>query len=438
MHSTPQQMTSQWTKAFWRLLAVLATLLTLSGGTHAASIDLGGGPGVFTFFDPFDAIAKGQGTTFMNKITALVTNTFWILAVIELAWSASLWVIEKDNMNALMAEMLQKIMFIAFFFLLLQKGPEWFPIIIDSFRDAGQQTIGNVVTNADGSLSGAPLSPDTIVATGFATVNVIWANSPFKKLEEYKNAGLGAFFSKKNPVKMCMAAVNIGAWAVKVAFNVIKIFTPDAIDDILDAIVDAPCRVFVFLYYLPQIVCALLATVVVAVAHVVIAVQLLALNIESYVLLAAGAIFLGLGSSRWTNEYTTKLFSYALNVGFRLLVLILVLGLTKDLVTDALKEGFEFEIVPLLKLAGLSLLQMLLAIKAPDMANALMSGGSSGMSVGGMVESVRSVSDASKMLKNAVQAPGKAVNSGVNTFTKTKDFLKGSSNKKDSGSVKGL
>ncbi|HVK56536.1 MAG TPA: P-type conjugative transfer protein TrbL [Burkholderiales bacterium] len=431
-------MACQWTKAFWHVLAVLVGLLTFCGAAHAVSIDLGGGPGVFSFFDPFDAIAKGQGKSFMNKITDLVTDTFWILAVIELAWAASLWVIEKDNMHALMAEMLQKIMFIAFFFLLLQKGPEWFPIIIDSFRDAGQKTIGNVVTNPDGSVSGAPLSPDTIVATGFAIINLIWANSPFEMLEKYKHSSLwSAFDGVDNLVEGCMIAVNTGLLAVKIAFEVIKIFTPDAIDSILDAIIEAPCRIFVFLLYLPQIVCALLATVVVAVAHIVTAIQLLALNIESYVLLAAGAIFLGLGSSRWTNEYTTKLFSYALNVGFRLLVLILVLGLTKDLVQDAL-DGFEFEVGPLLKLAGVSLLQMLLAIKAPDMAHAFMSGDGAGMSLGGMAASVRSVADGAKMLKGAVQAPGKAVNSGVNAFTKTKNFLKGSSDKKDSGSVKGL
>jgi type IV secretion system protein TrbL len=125
---------------------------------------------------------------------------------------------------------------------------------------------------------------------------------------------------------------------------------------------------------LGKILVAAIVTIGIVIAYVILAAQYFTLKIESYILFAAGAIFLGLGSSSWTKEYVTKYLNYAINVGVRLLVLILILSLVASAVAQ-MGNSFTFDYVPLLTLLAASLLQAILGVKAPDMAGALLSGG---------------------------------------------------------------
>jgi type IV secretion system protein TrbL len=137
---------------------------------------------------------------------------------------------------------------------------------------------------------------------------------------------------------------------------------------------NAPTGFFAIIGKLGQIFVAGLVTVGIIVAFVVLAAQYFTLKMESYILFAAGAIFLGLGSSSWTKDYVSKYLNYAINVGVRLLVLILVLALMLDAL-NRLGANREFDYGPLLELLAVAILQAILGIKAPEMAGALLNGG---------------------------------------------------------------
>lgn len=64
------------------------------------------------------------------------------------------------------------------------------------------------------------------------------------------------------------------------------------------------------------------------------AIQLLVTLIESYLVLGAGAIMLGLGGSRWTTEFTSKYIQYAFGVGIKLMVIYLIVGVGKSIGTN--------------------------------------------------------------------------------------------------------
>src|SRR5262249_16457638 len=147
------------------------------------------------------------------------------------------------------------------------------------------------------------------------------------------------------------------------------------------------------------------------------AAQYFTLKLESYVLAAAGAVFLGFGSSSWTKEYVSKYLNYALNVGVRLLVLILVLGLTLDKVARAAVH-FSLDFGPLLEVFAGTVVQALLAIKAPELAGALMNGGiglSAGSASGAMSAAMGGAVGGVAKAVSAAQGVGnmaRAVNAG--------------------------
>ncbi|HEY6925244.1 MAG TPA: P-type conjugative transfer protein TrbL [Steroidobacteraceae bacterium] len=288
--------------------ALLAMLFLAHPASAATSQSIGGQIANFSLFDRIDSDAQIKAGQWQTTIQALVVNTFRILAVIEICWAAAIWAFEKDSLNSLAVEVIKKIMFISFFYMLLTYAPFSIRLIPDTFRSLGQQ-----------ATQSGPISTDSIVADGLAFIKFVWARAPH------------GFFS--------------------------------------------------VLAHLGQILVACFVSLGILIAYVIIAAQYFTLQVESYILFAAGAVFLGLGSSSWTKEYVSKYLNYAINVGIRLLVLILVLDLTIGVVNDVL-QGFSFDFVPLLTVLAFAVLQVIMAIKAPEMAGALLSGGG-GLTAGG-------------------------------------------------------
>jgi len=329
--------TDLWRKA---LLVVLGYFGSI-GVAHAATGCAGGETADFSFFNTGsgpETMAVNQGNAWLGQIAAMGRTTFIILATLEIAWAAAMWAMEKDNMSSFMAEFIQKIMFIGFFYILLQNAPEWIPIIIKTFRQVGTDAI---MSAGAGSCPG-DITTDKIIATGFAVVKLIWRGAPHD------------FFG--------------------------------------------------IIGKLGQIIVAVLVTIVAVIAYIIVAAQLLCLNIEAAVLLAAGAIFLGLGASRWTNDYVTKYLTYTMTVGMRLLVLLLILGLTQTFV-DGIGATYTFDFEPMLKVMAMAIMTAVLALKAPEMASSLMTGQSSGFTAGGMHSGMQTmVSTPVKALSTPTQA----------------------------------
>ncbi|PHV13509.1 P-type conjugative transfer protein TrbL [Chitinimonas sp. BJB300] len=292
----------------WASLAVVVLYVLFGNVAWAAtSPPVGGHTASFSLFDTLEKDAHTKSTTWFNIILDLVRPTFMLLGTIEICWAAAIWAFEKDNLNSLAVEIIKKIMFIGFFFALLQYAPEWIPTITGTFQDVGEKAAQSGTVTTDG-----------IIALGMATIKLIWSKSP--------------------------------------------------------------SNIFTILAGLGKIIVACFVTIGIVIAFVVVAAQYLTLKIESYILFAAGAIFLGLGSSSWIKDYVSKYLNYAINVGVRLLVLILILSLTLSTITQK-GDGFAFEYTDLFELLAVAVLQAILGIRAPEMAGALLNGGA-GLSAG--------------------------------------------------------
>ena len=317
----------------WALMLGLVVTVLLTRPAMAAG---------FAVFDPIVDIAANDSTTWFSRIVGLVRPMFILLGTLEICWAAAIWAFEKDSLNSLAIEIIKKIMFIGFFYALLQFAPEWIPDITNSFEQAGEAAAGT-----------GPVSTDGIVNMGVDVIAKIWAQT-------------------------------------------IAFITPLIIIDPEEILGTANPVAYAGLVYASAIfILTIVATIVIAIAYVVVAAQYFTLKIETYVLFAVGAIFLGLGSSSWTKEYVTKYLNYAINVGVRLLVLILILSLTLNAVNN-MANGFgwgkailTFQVGALINVICAAVLQAILGIKAPEMAGALLSGGS-GLTAGSITGTVLS------------------------------------------------
>jgi type IV secretion system protein TrbL len=96
--------------------------------------------------------------SWFQPLFTMAQQLFFLLAAIEIAWTAIIWVLEKDELTSFTNAMIKKIMSISFFYALLLNANSWLPAIVDSFINAGQQA------------GGAPdLSPSVILDIGLQT-----------------------------------------------------------------------------------------------------------------------------------------------------------------------------------------------------------------------------------------------------------------------------
>lgn len=77
-----------------------------------------------------------------------------------------------------------------------------------------------------------------------------------------------------------------------------------------------------------------LMSIAILVILAVISVNMLLLLISSWVLMYAGIFFLGFGGARWTSDIAINYFKTVLGIGIQLFVMLLVVGIGNDLLTD--------------------------------------------------------------------------------------------------------
>lgn len=87
---------------------------------------------------------------------------FGILATITLAWAAIKWVMQGDDIKALMAQLVKQIVSLGFFWWVLMTAETWVPAIIDSFTQAGAAAGGSTA-----------LTPSSIISEGLFIASVI-------------------------------------------------------------------------------------------------------------------------------------------------------------------------------------------------------------------------------------------------------------------------
>jgi type IV secretion system protein TrbL len=73
--------------------------------------------------------------------------------------------------------------------------------------------------------------------------------------------------------------------------------------------------------------CLVVAGVGIFLSFCVVCIHFIMAMVESYIVIGAGYIFLGFGGSRWTTSYVERYIGLAVNVGVRIMVLYLLIGL---------------------------------------------------------------------------------------------------------------
>lgn len=147
---------------------------------------------------------------------------------------------------------------------------------------------------------------------------------------------------------------------------------------------------------------------IVILSFAIIAGELVVTLIESYLVVGAGVLFLGFGSSRWTSSFTTKFLNYALSVGCKLFFLYLVVGVGANMAEhwgQRIIEGGIISLAPLLEVMGGSLVFVYIAWSIPHKAVGLMSGAVGANFGGALATSTLLLSQLKRLLPRRKRRP---------------------------------
>lgn len=128
-----------------------------------------------------------------------------------------------------------------------------------------------------------------------------------------------------------------------------------------------------------------------ALAFIAITVQFVVAMVESYVIVAAGFIFVGFGGSRWTAPYVERYIGLGVSTGVKIMLLYLLIGtgmnLSVDWMTDAQKVAeSQTPAMSALEIMGASVIFMMLCWQIPKLFAAVL-GGSPALTGGDLVSS---------------------------------------------------
>lgn len=104
-----------------------------------------------------------------------------------------------------------------------------------------------------------------------------------------------------------------------------------------------------------------------------VAAQLLVTLIESYIAIGLGVILLGFGGSRWTTDFATKYLQFAVGTGIKLMVLYAIVGGGQSLFGSLMIDADQL-IKSCMVVLGVAGIYTYLAINVPQLATAMMSG----------------------------------------------------------------
>lgn len=136
---------------FVGLVAVLLSAGAYAGDVSAASATK------FAIFDRVMDAFKSMKDSWYTIVKSHAIKLFWLLALIDVGYTAVNWVLEKDDIGELAKSMAKKMLTLGFFFAVLKFSDTWIPAIIDSFRQIGMEA---------GGAGAATSTPDGIIVTG--------------------------------------------------------------------------------------------------------------------------------------------------------------------------------------------------------------------------------------------------------------------------------
>jgi type IV secretion system protein TrbL len=367
--------------AFTTGLATLAIALVSILASHGASAQaqpvLGScpGPGVVNGIPNQFCNAT---ITWLSNATAAAQHLFLILIGIELAWTAILYAFQKEQLGEFVAAFLLKMMGVQFFFALLLAPASplglqtLLPQIMQSFLQLGNQVTGQTNT----------LDPAATLQIGLDGASKVFANLPQPEFT----------FSFD-------------------LLNLQGTLGPSLRDDLTIAFAMLVCVVF-----------AAIIAFVLFVSFVIVAGEVIMTMIEAYVMIGAGAVMLGFTGSRWTMTFGERYIGYAIAIGIKLFVIIIVIGLGTTLSAgwDSLLHDvgavqltgaanfskLEGIVSDYLTIASGAVVFMILVTKLPALAASMMNGSPS-LTLGGAMASAGSLGGAVAGVTAAVAGAAK-------------------------------
>lgn len=128
-----------------------------------------------------------------------------------------------------------------------------------------------------------------------------------------------------------------------------------------------------------------------ALSFIAITVQFVVAMVESYIIVAAGFIFVGFGGSRWTAPYVERYIGLGVSTGVKIMLLYLLIGtgmnLSADWMADAQSIASDASpAMSALEIMGASIIFMMLCWQIPKLFAAVL-GGSPALSGGDLVTS---------------------------------------------------
>jgi len=119
-----------------------------------------------------------------------------------------------------------------------------------------------------------------------------------------------------------------------------------------------------------------ITALIVVVAFAIIAGQLLVAQVESFIVVGAGVLFLGFAGSRWTKFFTERYLSYVASIGVKLFVLYLIMGVGMSIAARwmPILERGGISPIPFFYVMGGSLVFVFLTWHIPSVAGSIMAG----------------------------------------------------------------
>jgi len=148
-------------------------------------------------------------------------------------------------------------------------------------------------------------------------------------------------------------------------------------------------------------------------SFIAITIQFVVAMVESYIIVAAGAIFLGFGGSRWTAPYVERYIGLGVAVGVKIMLLYLLIGSGMDLSLTWMDAAQTLGTAPkpamsAFEIMGASLIFMMLCWQIPKLFAAVL-GGSPALSGGDLVAAGGVVATGAAVLGGAAIAAAGAV-----------------------------
>ncbi|MHB1311530.1 MAG: P-type conjugative transfer protein TrbL, partial [Gemmatimonadaceae bacterium] len=253
---------------------------------------------------PFSAVQdqiKHQTESWFNGLFTIADHIFMLLVGIEIVWMASMWVLNGRDATFIFPALAKKVVTIGFFLvLLLNAGPlssntggfdhHWFHDLVH----------GGIIAAMDAGGQQVEITPDMLLGDGVdQAVKLVMAPIDGMSKASHTTPPQPHSGGRDSPGPSSGGGVLSFLGLDKLAAGVSVILMETLL---------IPMAMVIFA------------------AFFLMAIRLFMSLVESYIVLSAGVIFLGLGGSRWTARYVQNYINYSVSITIKLFMTYLILG----------------------------------------------------------------------------------------------------------------